>query len=77
MADSISKLTNFTEQQVAFNTMFSSKLECLIRLTERIQHRESKTEILKSCLVKEIEALKSGSDLGKPNKGNDVLGPTR
>ena len=39
-ADSIMQLTNFTKQQDKFNSLFSSKLNGLIQLTERVKYLE-------------------------------------
>ena len=73
MANSISKLTTFTEQQVAYNSMFSSKLQCPIELTERVKYLESETAMLKSCLSKEITALNLSRDLRCSTQKNDII----
>ena len=41
MADTSTKLTNFTEQQVHFNSLFTSKLFFITELIERIKCLET------------------------------------
>ena len=73
MADSIVKLPSFTEQQGTFNSLVSSKLECLIKLTECVKYLETKTALLKSCLSKEVDAPKSNCDVGQSTHENELI----
>ena len=73
MADSIVKLSSFTEEQGTFNSLVSSKLECLIKLTKRVKYLEPKTALLKSCLSKEVDALKSNCDLRQSAHENELI----
>ena len=66
MTDSIIELTNFTEQQITFNSLFSSKVDSLLELTERVNYLESNILMLKSCVSKEVESLKSSYHLVMP-----------
>ena len=57
IANSIVKLTTFTEQQFSIhNSQFSSQLDLFMELIERVKNLEAETVILKSRRTKKLKS---------------------